>query len=195
MVDQPPAGNRRPSPSDSEWLTLGQAAKFLGVAQSTIRKWSDQGRAPAFYTPGGHRRYRRADLEAFIDRSGPGGTHSGPRVLVVDDDPRVRQLVRFELERAGYAVREAEGAEDALATIEQLAPDLVLLDVVMPGIDGWQLLQRLQERHGSIPVIMFSGSNEENASADAADRGAQGFVGKPFDPQELVERAKQLVPF
>jgi excisionase family DNA binding protein len=195
MVDQPPAGNRRPSSGESEWLTLGQAAKFLGVAQSTIRKWSDQGRAPAFYTPGGHRRYRRSDLEACIDRSGPGGNDTGPRVLVVDDDPRVRQLVRFELERAGYAVREAEGAEDALATIEQLAPDLVLLDVVMPGIDGWQLLQRLQERHGSIPVIMFSGSTDESAPADAADRGAQGFVGKPFDPHELVERAKQLVPF
>ena len=54
---------------DSEWLTLGQAARFLGVAQSTIRKWSDQARVPAFYTPGGHRRFRRADLEAFIERS------------------------------------------------------------------------------------------------------------------------------
>ena len=116
-------------------------------------------------------------------------------MLVVDDDARVRHLVRFELERAGYAVREAEGADDALATIEQQAPDLVLLDVVMPGIDGWQLLQRLQERHGSIPVIMFSGSTDESSQAEAADRGAQGFVGKPFDPQELVDRAKQLVPF
>ena len=62
---------------DSEWLTLGQAARFLGVAQSTIRKWSDQGRVPAFYTPGGHRRYRRADLESFLDRSGPGRPAEG----------------------------------------------------------------------------------------------------------------------
>ena len=54
---------------DSEWLTLGQAARFLGVAQSTIRKWADQARVPAFYTPGGHRRFRRADLEAFLERS------------------------------------------------------------------------------------------------------------------------------
>ena len=51
-------------------MTLGQAAKFLGVAQSTIRKWSDHGRIPTFYTPGGHRRYRRGDLETFIVRSG-----------------------------------------------------------------------------------------------------------------------------
>ena len=60
----------------TEWMTLGQAAKYLGVAQSTIRKWSDLGRVPAFYTPGGHRRYRRSDLDTFLEYSGPGG---GPR--------------------------------------------------------------------------------------------------------------------
>jgi DNA-binding response OmpR family regulator len=67
----------------------------------------------------------------------------------------------------------------------------VLLDVVMPGIDGWQLLRQLQERHGSIPVIMFSGQADGRA---AADRGASAFVGKPFDPEELLARAKALVP-
>src|SRR5438093_11941557 len=81
-----------------DWLTLGQAAKYLGVAQSTIRKWSDSGRVPAFYTPGGHRRYRRGDLDAFLERSGPGRGRSGPLVLVVDDDPDVRQVVRANLE-------------------------------------------------------------------------------------------------
>src|SRR5689334_15673638 len=91
---------------DSEWLTLGQAARFLGVAQSTIRKWSDQGRVPAFYTPGGHRRYRRTDLESFLDRSGPQGRpKSGPLVLLVDDDAKVRELVRVNLEFEGYVVR------------------------------------------------------------------------------------------
>ena len=57
---------RRAAAGESDWLTLGQAAKYLGVAQSTIRKWSDLGRVPAFYTPGGHRRYKRADLDAFM---------------------------------------------------------------------------------------------------------------------------------
>ena len=99
----------RPAPAgEPDWLTLGQAAKFLGVAQSTIRKWSDQGRVPAFYTPGGHRRYRRRDLEAFIDRSGPGRQGRGPLVLVVDDDARVREFMRINLELEGYSVREAD---------------------------------------------------------------------------------------
>jgi excisionase family DNA binding protein len=186
-------GRRAPT-GEPDWLTLGQAAKFLGVAQSTIRKWSDQGRVPAFYTPGGHRRYRRGDLETFLARSGPGGRTDGPLVLVVDDDERLREFVRVNLEMEGYSVREAASADEALQAIEDSAPALVLLDVVMPGVDGWQMLQRMQERHGSIPVIMFSGKVDEQTATDAENRGARAFVGKPFDPQQLIERAKQLVP-
>src|ERR687891_2073669 len=92
-------GSRRLPGSEPEWLTLGQAAKYLGVAQSTIRKWSDQGRLPAFYTPGGHRRYRRGDLDTFLERSGPGGrTKEGPLVLIVDDDAGLRGVVRARLQ-------------------------------------------------------------------------------------------------
>ncbi len=184
----------RPGP-DPEWLTLGQAAKFLGVAQSTIRKWSDQGRVRAFYTPGGHRRFRLEDLESFVDSSGPGARHrGGPLVLVVDDDARLREFLRVNLEAAGYSVGEAEGGEQALAAIAEERPALVLLDVVMPGVDGWELLRRLEERHGSIPVIMFSGQVDEASARAAVEGGARGFIGKPFDPQELLARAKQLVP-
>ena len=187
---------RRSAANDAgQWLTLGQAAKYLGVAQSTIRKWSDHGRVPAFYTPGGHRRYRRSDLDAFLEHSGPGGAEpSGPRVLVVDDDERLRQYVRMSLEFEGYAVRDAGSAEEGLEALEEEAPDLILLDVMMPQVDGWQMLQRIQERHGSIPVIMFSGKVDQRSAAEAASRGAQGFIGKPFDPQQLIERTRQLLP-
>jgi excisionase family DNA binding protein len=189
-------GRRAPA-SEPDWLTLGQAAKYLGVAQSTIRKWSDQGRVPAFYTPGGHRRYRRGDLDNFLNRSGPGGAvQQGPLVLIVDDDPRVREYVRVNLEMEGYGVREAGSAEEGLAVLEEVSPDLILLDVMMPEVDGWEMLRRVQERHGvgAIPVVMFSGKVEEQNAAEATARGAQGFFGKPFDPQQLIEHAKQLLP-
>src|SRR6266536_110395 len=142
-------GPRRVARGESDWLTLGQAAKYLGVAQSTIRKWSDLGRVPAFYTPGGHRRYKRADLDAFLERSGPGKPARGP---------------------------------------------LILLVVMMPQVDGWEMLRRVQERHGvgSIPVIMFSG--QLDVGHEAAERGAQGFVGKPFDLRAMIEQTKQIVP-
>jgi excisionase family DNA binding protein len=188
---------RRAPPSDPDWLTLGQAAKYLGVAQSTIRKWSDQGRVPAFYTPGGHRRYRRPDLDNFLNRSGPGGAlQQGPLVLIVDDDERVREYVRVNLEMEGYVVRQAGSAEEGLAVLEEVSPDLILLDVMMPEVDGWEMLRRVRERHGvgAIPVVMFSGKVDEESFVEATARGAQGFVGKPFDPQQLIEQAKQLLP-
>ena len=115
------SSNPRKPPGEPEWLTLGQAAKYLGVAQSTIRKWSDHGRVPAFYTPGGHRRYRRDDLDAFLERSGP-AADGGPLVLIVDDDERVREYVRVNLEAEGYTVREAGSAEEGLHALEEIRP-------------------------------------------------------------------------
>ena len=197
MAEAGGKARRQPPGNDTtDWLTLGQAARFLGVAQSTIRKWSDVGRVPAFYTPGGHRRYRRGDLDAFLERSGPGGsTGAGPTVLIVDDDERLREYVRVNLEMEGYAVREAGNAEEGLSVLEEATPDLVLLDVMMPEVDGWEMLRHVQERHGvgAIPVIMFSVRVDDGAAV-AASRGAQGFVGKPFSPQELVDQTKQLLP-
>jgi excisionase family DNA binding protein len=193
MVRDP--SSRPAASTEPDWLTLGQAAKYLGVAQSTIRKWSDQGRVPAFYTPGGHRRYRRGDLDSFLQRSGPGG-RGGPTVLIVDDDERLREYVRVNLEMEGYTVREAASAEEGLGVLEEATPDLVLLDVMMPEVDGWEMLQRVQERHGigTIPVIMFSGKVDDQGAEEAATRGAQGFIGKPFNPQQLIDQTKQLLP-
>ncbi len=189
---------RRAGGGQPEWLTLGQAAKYLGVAQSTMRKWSDVGRVSAFYTPGGHRRYRRSDLDQFLERSGRGGssTVEGPLVLIVDDDERLREYVRVNLEAEGYVVREAGSAEEGLAALDDDSPDLILLDVMMPKVDGWEMLQRVQERHGvgAIPVIMFSGKVDERSAAEATSRGAQAFIGKPFDPRALIESTKQLLP-
>jgi excisionase family DNA binding protein len=184
----------RPAGGGPEWLTLGQAATYLGVAQSTVRKWSDSGRLAAFYTPGGHRRFRRGDLDAFVAGSRSAPVRGTPLVLVVDDDARLREFVRVNLEMDGYAVREAANAEEGLAALEEESPDLILLDVMMPGMSGYEMLQRVQDQHGvgTIPVIMFSGQAGESPER-AAERGAQAFLGKPVDPQTLIESTKQLV--
>jgi excisionase family DNA binding protein len=199
MAFRESSGRRGAGGQQPEWLTLGQASKYLGVAQSTMRKWSDVGRVPAFYTPGGHRRYRRADLDQFLERSGragPGGPIEGPLVLIVDDDERLREYVRVNLEAEGYVVREAADAEAGLAALDEESPDLILLDVMMPRVDGWEMLQRVHEKHGvgAIPVIMFSGKVDEQAASEAASRGAQAFIGKPFDPRSLIDSTKQLLP-
>jgi len=194
-------GDRQGTSGQPEWLTLGQAAKYLGVAQSTMRKWSDLGRVSAFYTPGGHRRYRRTDLDQFLDRSGPASStpsanDAGPLVLIVDDDERLREYVRVNLQAEGYVVREAASAAEGLAALGEQSPDLILLDVMMPQVDGWETLRRIQEHTGvgAIPVIMFSGKVDEASASEAASRGVQGFIGKPFDPRALIESTKQQLP-
>ena len=108
----------------------------------------------------------------------------------------MRQVVRANLEAEGYAVREAGSADEGLASLEEEPPDLLLLDVMMPEVDGWEMLRRVQERFGvgAIPVIVFSGQVEERSVADAASRGASGFFGKPFDLRQLIDQAKQIAP-
>jgi excisionase family DNA binding protein len=200
MADEREQAARVPVPADEpDWLTLGQAAKYLGMAQSTIRKWSDSGRLRAFYTPGGHRRYRRSDLDQFLERGGaaaPRRSEGRRLILIVDDDDRLREFVRVNLEMEGYSVREASSAEEGLSALDDEPPDLILLDVMMPQVDGWEMLRRVHERHGvgAIPVIMFSGKVDEDSLKAATSRGAQGFIGKPFNPQQLIESTKQLVP-
>jgi excisionase family DNA binding protein len=179
--------------AEPTWLTLGQAAKYLGIAQSTVRVWTDSGRLPVFYTPGGHRRFLRSDLDAFIQRNGAGSRPRGDAVvLVVDDNPKLRSFIRVNLEFDGMVVREAATAEEGLAALDEDPPDLVMLDVNLPGIDGWEMLRRVRERHGidTLPVIMFSGESEDD---HAEEIGANTFVGKPLDPLALVEQAKALL--
>ena len=104
--------------------------------------------------------------------------------------------MRASLELEGYTVREAANADEGLAVLEEEPPDLILLDVMMPRVDGWETLRRIQEHTGvgAIPVIMFSGKVDEASASEAESRGVQGFIGKPFDPRSLIESTKQQLP-
>jgi CheY-like chemotaxis protein len=117
------------------------------------------------------------------------------KVLVADDDAINRQVLG-ELLKPDYMVVMAKSGAQALEKAALHGPDLILLDVMMPQVDGWEMLRRVQERHGigSIPVVMFSGKLDDAARAEAAERGAQGFIGKPFDLRSLIEQTKQIVP-
>ena len=155
-------GGSRTGDGAADWLTLGQAAAYLGVAQSTIR-WSDQGRLPAFYTPGGHRRYRRRDLDAS-HRARP--TPAAPRARGTPRPhrrrrPRIREFVRVNLEMDGYVVREAGSADEGLAALEEQAPrpHPPRRDDARRGRLGDAPPHAGAPRH-SIPVIMFSGQVE-----------------------------------
>jgi DNA-binding response OmpR family regulator len=113
-------------------------------------------------------------------------------VLVVDDDPDVRALVTTLLGRAGYLVAEAENGRAALKALYGQRPDLVVLDVNMPDLDGWGTLERIREL-SDVPVIMLSARNEELEKVRALRAGADDYVTKPFGRQELLARVETVL--
>jgi DNA-binding response OmpR family regulator len=114
------------------------------------------------------------------------------RVLVVDDDEDIRLLLRELLERAGYTVDEAESGRAALRHLFANAPALVLLDVTMPEMDGYQTLERIRDL-SDVPVIMLTARTQELEKVRGLSAGADDYVAKPFGRQELLARVQALL--
>jgi DNA-binding response OmpR family regulator len=110
-------------------------------------------------------------------------------ILVVDDDHRMRRLLRLNLESAGYRVVAVENGEAALDAAELDPPELILLDVMMPGMDGFSCLQRLRE-FSRVPVILLTAKGEEADKVHGLDLGADDYLTKPFGPAELLARVR-----
>lgn len=121
---------------------------------------------------------------------GPARRHvrdGAPRVLVVDDERSIRTICRINLEAAGLEVLEANDGGEALELISAERPSLVLLDVMMPGVDGWGVAARLaaEAETRDLPVVFLSARASADDRRQAADVGAVGYIVKPFDPLEL----------
>ena len=113
-------------------------------------------------------------------------------VLVVDDDPHIRALLVFAFEKAGMAVREAADGEEALAEVARAAPDLVVLDINMPRMDGLEVCRRLRAT-SEVPVLFLSSRDEEFDRVLGIELGADDYVVKPFSPREVVARANAIL--
>jgi DNA-binding response OmpR family regulator len=121
--------------------------------------------------------------------------HIDPRsitVLVVDDEPRLVDVVRMNLEVEGYRVVEAANGYEALDRLKQDLPDLVILDVMMPELDGFETLRRIRDV-SSVPVIMLTVRQEESDRIRGLEIGADDYLTKPFSPRELQTRIKALL--
>ena len=118
-----------------------------------------------------------------------------PLVLVADNEPDITELVRFQLERNGYEVLTAFDGAEALAKAQAHGPDLALLDVHMPRLDGYEVLQRIRADEGlrPMPVIVLSGSVKEEDVAASFAAGADKHLKKPFSPYELLASVQELV--
>lgn len=117
-------------------------------------------------------------------------THS--TILVVDDEERIRRLLRMYLEKEGYVIEEAEDGETALRKATESDFDLILLDLMLPGIDGIEVCTRLRQQK-STPVIMLTAKGEEANRVHGFEVGADDYVVKPFSPREIIYRVKAIL--
>jgi DNA-binding response OmpR family regulator len=110
-------------------------------------------------------------------------------ILIVDDDPKIRDLLRLYVERERHRVVEAEDGPGAIAAVERARPDLVLLDVMLPGLDGIEVLRRIRAV-ASIPVMLLTARSGDGDKVIGLDSGADDYVVKPFSPRELMARVR-----
>lgn len=114
------------------------------------------------------------------------------KILVVDDDPRLRDLLRLALERAGYAVLTASDGQAALMHAAREAPDLVILDIGMPEMDGFECCRRLRAR-SDVPILFLTARDDEIDRILGLELGADDYVTKPFSPREVVARVRAIL--
>ena len=121
-------------------------------------------------------------------------------ILVVDDEPKITRLVRDYLERAGFDVHVAGDGRSALSLARTEKPDLIILDLMLPGLDGWSITRKVRERGdtpggtpGGTPIIMLTARSQETDRIAGLEMGADDYVTKPFSPQELVSRVRAVL--
>ena len=125
--------------------------------------------------------------------SEPGPAQAPGHVLVVDDDTTVAEIVLGYLRRAGLRATHAADGPRALAAAEADPPDLVVLDLMLPGIDGLEVCRRLRVRRPDLPVVMLTALGHESDRVAGLERGADDYVSKPFSPRELVLRVESVL--
>jgi len=113
-------------------------------------------------------------------------------ILVVDDDPNIAQLVKLYLEKEGYEVAVETRGDEALAAFQKNPPSLMLLDIMLPGMDGWQVCRAVRQT-STIPIIMLSAKDETFDKVLGLELGADDYVTKPFEGKELVARVKAVL--
>ncbi len=119
-------------------------------------------------------------------------TDRGDEILVIEDDRSIQELIRLYLERDGFEIRLASDGNEGLESVYESPPALVILDIMLPGIDGWEVCRRIRDAH-SIPIIMLTARDAVSDRINGLELGADDYVTKPFDPRELVARVRAVL--
>lgn len=171
-------------------MTVGEVAEELGVSQTTVRNWATQGRLTELRTEGGHRRFSRREVRELARDSGR--LRGRPSVLVIDDDSSIRYIVAEALGASGIEVVEAASGLAGLSALDERNFDLVLVDLMMPGLDGAQVVRTVRGAQLDVPILAFSALGDRVRDR-IVELGADAFLAKPFSIRDLIVACRSLI--
>lgn len=173
------------------YLTPNEVAQWMMVSPITVRGWAQKGLLQAEVTPGGHRRFRSAEVERFARQWNPAGNKGPLRVLIVDDDRTVLGFIKELLDDGVHhtVVDTASDGFEAGRKVHTFSPDVVLLDLMMPGINGIEVCHQIKQTPGlaEVRVIAMSGYLDAKNEAALLAAGAECCLTKPLDTSRLFQ--------
>jgi excisionase family DNA binding protein len=174
------------------YLTPNEVAQWMMVSPITVRGWAQKGLLQAEVTPGGHRRFRREEVERFARQWNPAGNKGPLRILIVDDDRAVVGFLKELLQGGGHPVEvdTAYDGFDAGHKVHAFMPDIVLLDLMMPGIKGTEVCRQIKQMpgHAEVRVIAMTGHLSPENEAELLAAGAECCFAKPIDTARLLKQ-------
>lgn len=178
--------------------TTFEAAKICHVTHHSIKNWIKQGLIRASRTPGGHYRILEDDLDAFREEYDMFPSDKGPskqRVMIVDDDPDAQALIEDILTDKGYELIKVSNATEVGLKAAQLTPDLILLDFLMPELNGFDVCKALRQNEltRSIPIMAVTCLSKEDDIERIFECGADEYLSKPFKVEQLQEKVQELI--
>lgn len=183
----------------NDFYTIPQAAKICAVGRTTMWRWVKSGELQAFPTPGGQYKIRKADLKSFIAEKMQHLPIAEPsrhkKIMIVDDDPSIQKLLSKMLSSNGYRIEVAsDGFEAGIKTI-QFKPDLMILDLFMPGMDGFEVCRQIKANSNTahIKVLAYTGYDTAENKERIIQAGADGYMVKPVNRKALLENLENLL--
>jgi excisionase family DNA binding protein len=185
--------------SQTKIYAITEAATICGLSRTTLWRWIKSGKLQAYQTPSGQYKIRKEDLESFIRHDLPYldsvFQEKLKRILIVDDEPSVRKLIKRMVPRDQYRIDEADNGLQAGLKIMKFNPVLIILDLLMPGIDGFETCRQIKSNHETrhIKIIILSGYDTPENREKAIELGADVFLRKPINKKKLLDSLKILL--
>ena len=180
-------------------FSIPQAAKYCSISRVTLWRWVKSGKLKTFITPGGHHRILKKDLEAFMNANRmnilDSNGYNQKSILIVDDDPKMRALLRNMLSSENFLVEEAADGFEAGIKVMQVNPALIILDLHMPQMDGFEVCRQIKENSNTshIKIIVLTALDAPGTKERVMELGADAYLRKPARKNTLLREIHELL--